>query len=187
LWFTGLSASGKSTLAVEAEAQLFAEGYQVFMLDGDNVRHGLCGNLGFSPDDRVENIRRAGEVAALFAAAGFVVIAAFISPYRSDRRRARKAAEDRFHEVYIEADLAGCEDRDPKGLYKRARAGEIQEFTGISAPYEVPERPELVVNTVHHGVEECAARIVRYVEDKFRYDAVEGRGGALAAVAQAGD
>jgi bifunctional enzyme CysN/CysC len=192
LWFTGLSAAGKSTLAVEVEARLFAQGYHVYLLDGDNVRHGLCSNLGFSAEDRLENIRRAGEVAALFAEAGFIIIAAFISPYRTDRRRAREAAEGRFHEVYVEADLAVCERRDPKGLYKRARAGEIKDFTGVSAPYEPPERAEIVVNTVRHDVEACSARIVQYVEDHFPLEAVEAPGEEalpepLAALATAGD
>ena len=139
LWFTGLSGAGKSTLALALERELFAKGYQVYVLDGDNIRTGLNANLGFSPEDRAENIRRVGEVAALFADAGFIVISSFISPYRSDRERARAAAKDAFHEIYVKASLAACEERDPKGLYKRARTGEIAEFTGISSPYEPPE------------------------------------------------
>jgi bifunctional enzyme CysN/CysC len=164
MWFTGLSGAGKSTLAMEVEQRLFAKGYQVYVLDGDNVRRGLNANLGFSPDDRAENIRRVGEVAALFADAGLVCITAFISPYRDDRHRARAAAPDAFHEIFISADLETCERRDPKGLYKKARAGEIAAFTGVSAPYEAPASPELTVDTETHTVDECVAQIVNYVE-----------------------
>ena len=164
MWFTGLSGAGKSTLAIEVERQLYQKGYQVYVLDGDNLRHGLNANLGFSPDDRAENIRRVGEVAGLFAEAGFVVISAFISPYRSDRERAREAAKVGFHEVYIKADLATCESRDTKGLYKKARAGEITDFTGISAPYEAPEACELVVDTDHAMVADSVRQILRYIE-----------------------
>ena len=170
LWFTGYSGAGKSTLAVEVEQRLFRKGYQVYVLDGDNIRHGLNANLGFSPDDRAENIRRVGEVAALLADAGFIIISAFISPYRADRERARAAATaygDRFHEVYIEADLETCERRDPKGLYRKARRGEIDEFTGVSAPYEPPETPDLVIDTAATSVDDCTARIVDYVEREF--------------------
>jgi bifunctional enzyme CysN/CysC len=167
LWFTGLSASGKSTLAVEVERRLFDLGYQIYVLDGDNVRQGLNANLGFGPEDRSENIRRVGEVAALFADAGMIVIGAFISPYRSDRARARAAAGEGFHEIYVKAGLEVCEARDPRGLYKRARAGEIAEFTGISAPYEAPETPELVVDTAIADVEVCVAQITDYVTGAF--------------------
>jgi bifunctional enzyme CysN/CysC len=167
LWFTGLSGAGKSTLAMALEQELFRKGYQVYVLDGDNVRQGLNANLGFSPEDRAENIRRVGEVAALFADAGVIVITAFISPYRTDRTRARQAAGAAFHEVYVDADVATCEGRDPKGLYRKARAGEIAEFTGISAPYEAPERPELVVDTRQASVDDCVERIVAYVESNF--------------------
>ncbi|HVO14562.1 MAG TPA: adenylyl-sulfate kinase [Alphaproteobacteria bacterium] len=167
LWFTGLSGAGKSTLAIELEQRLFAKGYQVYVLDGDNVRRGLNANLGFTPEDRAENIRRVGEVAALFADAGVIVISALISPYRSDRDRAREAAGKRFHEVYIKAGLAACETRDPKGLYKRARAGEIRDFTGVSAPYEPPSAPELVVDTEALSVDDAIARLVDYVESHF--------------------
>ncbi len=168
LWFTGLSGAGKSTLAMEVEQRLFQMGYQVYVLDGDNVRRGLNANLGFSPEDRGENIRRVGELAALFADAGMVAIAAFISPYRADRERARLAAREvAFHEVYIKADLAVCEGRDPKGLYKKARAGQIAEFTGVSAPYEEPERPELVVDTSRASVAASAESIVDYVARNF--------------------
>jgi bifunctional enzyme CysN/CysC len=176
LWFTGLSASGKSTLAMEVERRLFAQGYHVYVLDGDNVRRGLNANLGFAPDDRIENIRRVGEVAALFADAGFICIAAFISPYQADRDRARQAAGAAFHEVYIEADLGTCEERDPKGLYKKARAGEIADFTGISAPYEPPSSPEIVVDTAGNSVEDCVAQIVRYVARAFALTPPTGSG-----------
>jgi adenylyl-sulfate kinase len=134
------------------------------VLDGDNVRGGLNADLGFSPEDRAENIRRVGEVAALFADAGTIVLASFISPYQTDRDRARQAASDVFHEVYVKADLSVCEARDPKGLYKRARAGEIPEFTGISAPYEAPDAPECTVDTATETPEESAARLVAYIE-----------------------
>ncbi|MBL8705638.1 MAG: adenylyl-sulfate kinase [Rhodospirillales bacterium] len=168
LWFTGLSGSGKSTLAMEVEQRLFQMGYQVYVLDGDNIRGGLNANLGFSPDDRAENIRRVGEVAALFADAGTIAIAAFISPYRADRERARAAGRTtQFHEVFIKADLAVCETRDPKGLYKKARAGQIQEFTGISAPYEEPDHPELTVDTGRAAIAACAEQIVAYVVANF--------------------
>lgn len=168
LWFTGLSGSGKSTLALALERELFAKGYLVYVLDGDNVRTGLNANLGFSPEDRAENIRRVGEVAALFADAGFLVISSFISPYRSDRERARAAAGAAFHEIHVEAPLEICESRDPKGLYRRARAGEIPEFTGISSPYEAPDHPELAVPTGEFGIEDCLAMLTRYVEERFK-------------------
>lgn len=167
LWFTGLSGSGKSTLALALERELFAKGYQVYVLDGDNVRGGLNANLGFSPEDRAENIRRVGEVAALFADAGFIVISSFISPYRSDRQRARDAAKERFHEIYIQASLEACEERDPKGLYKRARTGEIPDFTGISSPYEPPETAELTIPTDQLPVDDCLAQLIHYVEQQF--------------------
>jgi bifunctional enzyme CysN/CysC len=167
LWFTGLSGSGKSTLAMAVEQELFRRGYNVYVLDGDNVRQGLSANLGFSPEDRAENIRRIGEVAALFADAGLITITSFISPYRADRQRARQAAKDRFHEIYIHAGLATCEKRDPKGLYQKARRGEIAEFTGITAPYEAPENFELLVDTERMSVEESVAQIIAYVEQNF--------------------
>lgn len=167
LWFTGLSGSGKSTLAIELERRLFNIGYNVYVLDGDNVRHGLSSNLGFSPEDRTENIRRIGEVAALFANAGFIVIAAFISPYREDRDRARQAAAEDFHEIYVKADLSLCESRDPKGLYQKARRGEIPEFTGISAPYETPFSPELTIDTGDLDVEKSVTALAEYVAANF--------------------
>jgi bifunctional enzyme CysN/CysC len=167
LWFTGLSGSGKSTLALALEARLFAKGYHVYVLDGDNIRDGLNANLGFSPADRAENIRRVGEVAALFADAGFLVISSFISPYRADRERARHAAPEAFHEIHIDAPLQVCEARDPKGLYKRARAGEIPEFTGVSSPYEPPEQAELVIHTGERTVDDCLGELMAYVERAF--------------------
>lgn len=165
VWFTGLSGAGKSTLAMRVEQRLFAKGYQTYVLDGDNVRRGLNADLGFAPEDRAENIRRVGEVAGLFADAGQIVITAFISPYQSDRDRARAAAPCAFHEVHIKADLETCESRDPKGLYKRARSGEIAEFTGVSAPYEAPSAPELVVDTSTLTVEESVDAVVAYIEN----------------------
>ncbi|HET6467165.1 MAG TPA: adenylyl-sulfate kinase [Geminicoccaceae bacterium] len=167
LWFTGLSGAGKSTLALGLERELFAKGWHVYVLDGDNIRSGLNANLGFSPDDRAENIRRVGEVAALFADAGFLVISSFISPYRADRERAQRAAGAAFHEIYIKASLEACEDRDPKGLYRRARTGEIPDFTGISSPYEPPDHPALVVPTDELPVEECIGLLMRYIEERF--------------------
>ncbi len=167
LWFTGLSGAGKSTLAMAVEQRLFTKGYNVYVLDGDNVRRGLNANLGFSPEDRAENIRRVGEAAALFADAGFICVTAFISPYRADRERARDAALGSFHEIYIQADLETCEKRDPKGLYRKARAGTIEEFTGVSAPYEEPAAPELVVDTASDGVEACVEQIFKYVTRAF--------------------
>ena len=167
LWLTGLSGAGKSTLAIELEQQLFLKGYQTYVLDGDNIRFGLSADLGFAPEDRAENIRRVGEVAKLFADAGLLVVTAFISPYRDDRDRVRTIAPEHFHEVYVKADLAVCETRDPKGLYKKARAGEIKDFTGISAPYEEPERPEVVVDTSAASVDQSVAELMGYVEKHF--------------------
>ena len=174
MWFTGLSGAGKSTLAMEVERRLFQKGFNVYVLDGDNVRGGLNANLGFSPEDRAENIRRVGEVAGLFSDGGFICITAFISPYQADRARARSAVKSGgFHEIYIKADVDTCEQRDPKGLYRRARAGEIAEFTGISAPYEPPIEPELTVDTASHSVEDCLQQVLDYVEEAFAIPAVE--------------
>ena len=167
LWFTGLSGSGKSTLAVELERLLFRKGYQVFLLDGDNLRRGLNADLGFSPGERSENIRRVGEVAALFAEAGMLVISAFISPYRVDRERVRAAHRALFHEVYINAPLEACEARDTKGLYRRARAGELKDFTGVSAPYEPPLSPELEIRSAEWPVARCIAEVALYVQQHF--------------------
>jgi bifunctional enzyme CysN/CysC len=175
LWFTGLSGAGKSTIAMEVERRLFQKGYMVYVLDGDNVRYGLNSDLTFSPRDRAENIRRIGEVAALFADAGMIAITAFISPYRADRQRARDAAKDAFHEIYVKADVSTCEGRDPKGLYKKARRGEIQEFTGISAPYEEPEVAELVVDTMTLAIEDSVQAVVDYVEGNFAFSEATAR------------
>ncbi|GEK59979.1 adenylyl-sulfate kinase [Marinococcus halophilus] len=161
LWFTGLSGSGKSTLANAVSRKLFERGSHTYVLDGDNVRHGLNKDLGFSPEDRTENIRRIGEVAKLFVDSGQIVSTAFISPYREDRHQVRQLLpEGEFIEVYVEASLEACEERDPKGLYKKARSGEIPSFTGINAPYEEPENPELTVNTEQKSIEESAQEVV---------------------------
>lgn len=163
LWLTGLSASGKSSLAMALEQALMRLGYSCYVLDGDNVRKGLNSNLGFSPEERTENIRRVGEVAALFADAGLICITAFISPYRADRSCARDAFPEAFHEIHVAADLATCELRDPKGLYKKARTGVIPEFTGISAPYEAPENPAFRVDTAGESLEVSLEKLVNYV------------------------
>jgi len=167
VWLTGLSGSGKSTLAVAAERALVSCGRLAYVLDGDNIRHGLNKNLGFGPADRTENIRRIGEVAKLFTDAGLIVFTSFISPYRADRDavRALMPAGD-FVEVFVDASVATCEGRDVKGLYRRARAGEIPEFTGISAPYEAPLSPEWVLDTNRQSVDESVEAILRYLEDK---------------------
>ncbi len=165
IWLTGLSSSGKSTIATELERELFNQGRSVYVLDGDNIRHGLGSNLGFSPKDRTENIRRVGEVAKLFADAGVICITAFISPYRADRELVRKILPPgRFVEVFVNAPLAVCEQRDPKGLYAKARKNEIKEFTGISAPYEVPPNPEIELHTDQLSVPESVARILEYFQ-----------------------
>lgn len=169
-WFTGLSGSGKSTLAVAVEKEIFDRGMNAYVLDGDNVRYGLNSDLGFSPEDRTENIRRVGEVAALQSNAGVIVLSAFISPYQADRDKARAAAPHNFYEVYIKADLATCERRDPKGLYKKARSGEIKEFTGIDSPYEAPVNPDLVVDTESNDVETCVKQIVDYIVAHVKSD-----------------
>ena len=172
LWFTGLSGSGKSTLARAVEEALFERGCQVYVLDGDNVRHGLNRDLGFSPDDRSENIRRIGEVAKLFTNFGALVLTAFISPYREDRDAVRDLMpEGDFIEVHVDCALDVCEERDPKGLYKKARRGEIPEFTGISAPYEAPESPELTVRTDRSSLEESVAEVVQHLESNGYLDA----------------
>lgn len=167
-WFTGLSGAGKSTLAMRVEQALFDEGFQTYVLDGDNVRHGLNKDLGFAPEDRVENIRRVGEVASLIADSGSIVMTSFISPYRADRQRARECSKSAFHEIYIKADVETCEGRDPKGLYKKARAGEIKQFTGIDAPYEEPDAADLVVDTNAQSIEESVALILKYVKRHVR-------------------
>jgi adenylylsulfate kinase len=167
LWFTGLSGAGKSTLANKVEEKLFERGIHTYVLDGDNIRHGLNKGLGFTTEDRKENIRRIGEVAKLFVDAGAFVSTAFISPYREDREMVRKLVpEGEFIEVYVHAPLDVCEERDPKGLYKKARAGEIKNFTGIDDPYEAPENAELVIRTGDKNLEDCAAEVMNYLESK---------------------
>jgi len=161
IWFTGLSGSGKSTLAHAVEEALHQRGCRTFVLDGDNVRHGLCGDLGFSAKDREENIRRIGEMAKLFMEAGVIVLTAFISPYRADRERVRGLVEQGdFLEVYCDTAIEICETRDVKGLYKKARAGQIGEFTGVSSPYEIPDRPELTVNTGTEALDICVQQVI---------------------------
>lgn len=165
IWFTGLSGSGKSTLARAVEEKLFERGHLSFVLDGDNIRHGLNKNLGFSPEDREENIRRIGEVAKLFADAGLITMTAFISPYRKDRDTARQLLKEKeFIEVFVKVPLDVAEKRDPKGLYKKARAGEIAEFTGISAPYEEPTKPELMIDTSESDLNESVDIVIQYLE-----------------------
>lgn len=164
VWLTGLSGAGKSTIAYGLENRLVSANKAAFVLDGDNVRMGLCADLGFSPRDRDENIRRIGEVAALFADAGVIAITAFISPYREARERARNTVgPDRFIEVHLAASLEVCEARDPKGLYARARAGEIEDFTGVSAPYNAPEEPQLVLHTGRDSVDVCIDAVVDHL------------------------
>ena len=165
VWLTGLSGAGKSTIAVKLEQTLFDLGRHTYILDGDNIRHGLCSDLGFSHKDRTENIRRIGEAARLFADAGIICIAAFISPYRADRDIARKIApRGKFLEVYLNVPLEVCEERDPKGLYAQARAGKLKEFTGISAPYEPPLKPEIELRTNELSVAECVGIILKRLD-----------------------
>ena len=168
IWFTGLSASGKSTIAVEVEKELFQRGYAVYRLDGDNIRFGLNNDLGFSAADRTENIRRIGEVAALFADAGLITLASFISPYKDGRDGARRAAgSDSFQEVFVKADVETCAQRDPKGLYAKAKSGEIDNFTGISAPYEEPENPDLLVDTAELSLEESVEKVLDLIFEEL--------------------
>uniref|UniRef100_UPI000560EEE8 adenylyl-sulfate kinase n=1 Tax=Marinobacter nitratireducens TaxID=1137280 RepID=UPI000560EEE8 len=167
LWFTGLSGSGKSTIANALDVALHERGYHTFLLDGDNVRHGLCKDLGFSDADREENIRRVGEVCKLFADAGIIVMSAFISPFTSDRRMVRKLfPAGEFIEVFMDTPLETCESRDPKGLYQKARSGEIKHFTGIDSPYEVPSHPELRLDTSTMTVDECVDSLIGYLLDR---------------------
>ncbi len=165
LWFTGLSGAGKSTVADAVEQKLFELGHHTYLLDGDNVRHGLNKDLGFSDADRVENIRRIGEMAKLFADAGLIVMSAFISPFRSDRKMVRDLVEEKeFVEVYISTPLSTCEQRDPKGLYKKARSGQIKNFTGIDSEYEAPVSAEVTLNTAELNVDECVERVISYLK-----------------------
>jgi len=164
LWYTGLSGSGKSTIANAVDALLFADDNHSYLLDGDNVRHGLNGDLGFSDEERVENIRRISEVAQLFVDAGLIVSTAFISPFRADRAlAASKLAPGEFIEVFIDTPIEICEQRDPKGLYKKARAGEIKDFTGIDSAYEAPENPQIHIESSGKSVEQCAQQVVDYL------------------------
>lgn len=167
LWFTGLSGSGKSTIANALDVALFERGYHTFLLDGDNVRHGLNKDLGFSDEGRVENIRRIGEVSKLFTDAGVIVLSAFISPFTTDRRLVRNLfPAGEFIEVFMDTPLQTCEERDPKGLYEKARAGKIKNFTGIDSPYEAPERPEVRLDTSQMSVEDCVNRLISYLLDR---------------------
>ncbi|ROT99306.1 adenylyl-sulfate kinase [Marinobacter sp. R17] len=167
LWFTGLSGSGKSTIANALDIALFQRGYHTFLLDGDNVRHGLNKDLGFSYDDRVENIRRIGEVSKLFADAGLIVLSAFISPFTDDRRMVRKLfPAGEFIEVFMNTPLETCESRDPKGLYSKARSGQIKHFTGIDSPYEIPSHPEITLDTSQLSIEECVENLLQYLKER---------------------
>jgi adenylylsulfate kinase len=169
LWFTGLSGSGKSTLASLVEQRLHEFGCRTFVLDGDNLRHGLCSDLGFSSEDRHENIRRTGEVASLFVQSGAIVLTALISPFAEDRERARRLVpEGHFFEIYCNASVAECEQRDVKGLYRRARAGEVKEFSGISSPYEPPAAPELVLHTARDSIEQCLDAVLKIYHEHLR-------------------
>lgn len=167
LWFTGLSGSGKSTVAHAVEEELHQAGCRTFVFDGDNVRHGLCANLSFSEDDRHENIRRIGEMAKLFLEAGVIAMTAFISPFRTDRERVRAlVSENDFIEIFCNSPLAICEERDVKGLYKRARTGEIKNYTGISSPYEAPEHPDLTLDTAGDSVETNVEKVLNFLEER---------------------
>jgi adenylylsulfate kinase len=167
LWFTGLSGSGKSTIANAVSKKLFDLGIQNYVLDGDNIRHGLNKDLGFSAEDRTENIRRIGEVAKLFVDSGQFVLTAFISPFAQDRELVRNLVEkDEFIEVYVKCPLEECERRDPKGLYKKARNGEIRNFTGIDSPYEAPVSPELILETDRYTIDECANQVLAYLRNR---------------------
>ncbi|MCB9853971.1 MAG: adenylyl-sulfate kinase [Phycisphaerales bacterium] len=167
VWLTGLPASGKSTIAFAVERMLIDAGQAAYVLDGDNIRHGLCGNLGFSAEDRAENIRRIGEVARLFADAGLVTLTSFVSPYRADRKLVRSLHEEvsiPFVEVFVDTPVEACEARDPKGLYKKARAGAISNFTGVNDPYEPPLAPELVLRTQEYGIQDCSEAVIKLLK-----------------------
>lgn len=169
VWLTGLSASGKTTLAKKVERDLFDRGYNIYMLDGDNLRDGLNYNLGFSKEDRHENIRRAGEVASLMANVGYIVIAAFITPLEIDREIARNSCSNNFYEVFISASIEECESRDPKGLYKKARSGKIKQFTGIDSDYEVPKNPDLLIDTENFGEEDSMKLLSNFITNNFPF------------------
>ncbi|ANX12082.1 adenylyl-sulfate kinase [Fictibacillus arsenicus] len=167
-WFTGLSGSGKSTLANRIEQELYHLNYSTYLLDGDNVRHGLNADLSFTNEDRKENIRRIGEVSKLFVDAGLVVLSAFVSPFEADRKFVRDLFEEfEFYEIYVECPIEECEKRDPKGLYKKSREGKLNEFTGIGAPYEVPEYPDLIINTMENNLEECTTKLINFIHEKL--------------------
>jgi len=169
IWFTGLSGSGKSTLAVQLEAYLHQHGYKTFLLDGDTIRTGLNKDLSFTDDGRVENIRRIGEVTKLLLDAGIIVLSAFISPFRADRDQVKHiVGEEKYIEVFVDAPLEVCEQRDVKGLYRKARAGEVKNFTGIDSPYEVPQHPDVIVHTNEVSVEQALALLVEYVEPRIK-------------------
>ncbi|WP_115719763.1 adenylyl-sulfate kinase [Gallaecimonas mangrovi] len=172
LWFTGLSGAGKSTLANGVEQALAAGGKHSYLLDGDNVRHGLCSDLGFSDNDRTENLRRVGEVANLMVDAGLIVLAAFVSPFASDRQMIRdRLPQGRFFEIYVEASLDTCESRDPKGLYAKARRGEIKHMTGLDSPFDVPTAPDLVVNTQALSPEQAVEKVLNWLQSEVGLDA----------------
>lgn len=176
LWFTGLSGAGKSTLAHTLEEQLYQLGCRTFVFDGDNVRHGLCGNLGFSAEDRHENIRRIGEMCKLFIEAGVIALTAFISPFRSDRRKVRDLVPQAdFIEVYCQCSVDVCESRDVKGLYRRAKAGEIENFTGISAPYEEPENPEIIIDTGETSLDDSVTQILGFLRQEGYLKSIEAQ------------
>lgn len=171
LWFTGLSGSGKSTLASALEHKLYKEGYKTYALDGDNIRKGINNDLSFSPEDRTENIRRIAEVANLMVDAGLIVLAAFVSPYKKDRDNIKKiVGDDNFVEIFINTSLKECEKRDVKGLYKKARAGEIENFTGINAPYEAPDNPDVEIVTDNKTIEASVDEIYKLIQSKLRYE-----------------
>jgi len=165
LWFTGFSGSGKSTIANEIDRKLFQKGVRSYVLDGDNIRHGLNKDLGFSSLDRIENIRRVGEVSKLFVDSGQIVLTAFISPFQKDRKQVRDLFDKgEFIEIYVQCPFEECERRDPKGLYRKARSGKIKDFTGIDSPYEEPNNPEIIVDTSKNNVSECADKVISYME-----------------------
>ncbi len=176
LWFTGLSGSGKSTIAHGVEERLHRLGVRTYVFDGDNVRHGLCRDLSFSPEGRAENLRRIGEMVKLFLDAGILCFAAFISPMRADRQRVREiVGQEDFFEVFVNCPVEVCEARDVKGLYKLARAGKIQEYTGVSAPYEPPENPDLVLETHRCSVDDCVEKVLNFIYDKGLLNRVSGK------------